>query len=72
MSNTERVYEQATAARDQTARALFRAELALHDAHQTHLDAWIGAANDRLHDAIARHEAANALVFRLHDHAPAA
>jgi hypothetical protein len=72
MSNTDRSYEQAIVERDQTARALFRAELALHDAHQTHVDAWINAANDRLHDAIARHEAANALVFRRHDHAPAA
>ncbi|PZS25795.1 MAG: hypothetical protein DLM61_19500 [Pseudonocardiales bacterium] len=31
---------------------LFRAEIALHDAHQTHVDSWIAAANDRLHEAL--------------------
>lgn len=31
---------------------LFRAEIALHDAHQTHVDCWIAAAGDRLHEAL--------------------
>lgn len=34
---------------------LHRAELALHDAHQTHVDAWIKAATNRLHDAVVRY-----------------
>ena len=72
MTNTDRNYEQAVAARDHAARALYLAELALHDAHQTHVDAWIGAANDRLHVAVARHSAADTLVYRLRHHAPAA
>jgi hypothetical protein len=33
------------------ARHLYEAELALHDAHQSRVDAWIAAAGDRLHDA---------------------
>ena len=37
---------------DVAARRLFQAELALHDAHTTHDDAWIAAAADRLHEAI--------------------
>jgi hypothetical protein len=36
----------------QAARRLFEAELALHDAHQSHVDQWIGAAADRLHEAV--------------------
>jgi hypothetical protein len=72
MTDTDRIYEQAIAARDDTAGALYRAELALHDAHQTHVDAWIDAANDQLHAAVARHEAADAVVTRLRGHAAAA
>jgi hypothetical protein len=37
---------------DVAARRLYRAELALHDAHATHDDAWIAAAADRLHEAL--------------------
>lgn len=37
---------------------LYAAECAFHDAHQTHVDAWIKAAADKLHDAIATHLAA--------------
>ena len=44
-------YEQAVAARNHAARALYQAELALHDAHQTRVDQWIAAAQDRLHVA---------------------
>jgi hypothetical protein len=31
---------------------LYNAEVALHDARGSHVDAWIMAAADRLHDAI--------------------
>jgi hypothetical protein len=41
--------EQAASA---TAVQLHRAELALHDARQTCVDAWISAAADRLHEAV--------------------
>jgi hypothetical protein len=37
------------------ARHLYDAERALHDAHQSHVDAWITAAADRLHDALVEH-----------------
>jgi hypothetical protein len=36
-------------------RCLYDAEVALHIAHQTHVDAWIAAAAERLHDAIVAH-----------------
>jgi hypothetical protein len=38
-----------------TACHLYDAECALHVAHQTHVDAWITAASDRLHEAVADH-----------------
>jgi hypothetical protein len=41
-----------------TACHLYDAECALHVAHQTHIDAWITAASDRLHQALAAHLAA--------------
>ena len=34
------------------ARHLYDAEGALHAAHQSHVDQWIAAANDRLHEAV--------------------
>lgn len=37
---------------------LYAAECAFHDAHQTHIDAWIKAAADKLHNAVAAHLAA--------------
>jgi hypothetical protein len=40
------------------ARELYEAELALHDAHQTRVDAWIAAAADHLHRAVVRYESA--------------
>jgi hypothetical protein len=40
------------------ARRMYEAEVALHIARQTGVDAWIGAAYDRLHEAIAAHTAA--------------
>ncbi|HEY3087890.1 MAG TPA: hypothetical protein VGJ59_07500 [Jatrophihabitantaceae bacterium] len=72
MTNTDRTHEQAVAARDHAARALYGAELALHDTHQTHVDACIGAANDRLHVAVDRYLAADALLSRLRGRALAA
>ncbi|HEX3336750.1 MAG TPA: hypothetical protein VHS54_09835 [Jatrophihabitans sp.] len=35
-----------------TERRLYDAETALHAAHQTHVDTWIAAAYDRLHEAV--------------------
>jgi hypothetical protein len=43
---------------DRAAHAMYDAELALHIAHQTHVDAWITAASDRLHQAILEHSRA--------------
>jgi hypothetical protein len=54
-------YEQVLEARNRAAHALYEAELALHDAHQTHVDQWIQAASDRLHTAVLRHLEADAL-----------
>ena len=44
---------------------LYRSELALHDAHQTHEDNWIAAAADRLHQAVLRHESASRMLAEL-------
>ena len=38
--------------------ALYDAECALQIAHQTHVDQWINAAADRLHEAVVEHRAA--------------
>jgi hypothetical protein len=46
------------------ARRLYDAEIALHIARQSGVDAWISAAYDRLHEAIAAHAAAVALTAR--------
>ena len=67
----DHTYEQAVAAKEQAAHALYRAEVALHDAHQTHVDQWVGAAHDRLHEAVARYSAAERLVASF-DHQPVA
>lgn len=37
---------------------MYEAEIALHDARQTQVDEWINAAANRLHEAIADHDAA--------------
>ena len=58
-SMADRTYEQAVAAMDLAAHALYNAEVALHDAHQTHVDQWIAAAQDHLHLAVAEHGAAS-------------
>jgi hypothetical protein len=52
LGNAERL-EEAT-------RRLYDAETALHAARQTHIDAWIAAAGDRLHDAVSAYLAARA------------
>ena len=41
-----------------TACHLYDAECAHHVAHQTHVDPWITAASDRLHEAVADYLAA--------------
>lgn len=41
---------------------LYRAELALHDARQTHVDAWIFAASEQLHTAVLSHARAEAAL----------
>lgn len=43
---------------DAAARRLYEAEVALHSAHQSHVDAWIAAASDKLHRAVVEHLAA--------------
>ena len=40
---------------ESAARHLYEAEVALHIAHQSHVDAWIIAAANRLHDAVVEH-----------------
>jgi hypothetical protein len=40
---------------DAACRNLYDAECALHTAHQSHVDSWIAAAGERLHEAIAEH-----------------
>jgi phytoene/squalene synthetase len=40
------------------ARRLYDAEIALHHAHQSHVDAWINAASAKLHGAVEAHMAA--------------
>lgn len=40
------------------ARRLYDAETALHAARQTGVDAWVGAAYDRLHTALLAYDAA--------------
>jgi hypothetical protein len=40
---------------DVAAARLYDAEVALHCAHQSKVDAWIAAANDRLHEAVEAH-----------------
>jgi len=42
------------------AQHLYEAECALHTAHQSHVDSWIAAASDRLHEAVVEHLAAQA------------
>lgn len=41
---------------------MYCAELALHAARQAHVDAWVAAAYDRLHDAVAEYLSTSAAV----------
>ncbi|MDQ1749690.1 MAG: hypothetical protein QOE71_746 [Pseudonocardiales bacterium] len=66
-SDRVRSYDQGRAARDQAAYALYEAELALHDAHQSHVDAWIQAASEHLHLAVVAHLTAEALMRQSSD-----
>ncbi len=43
-------------------RRLYDAEVALHHAHQSHVDEWISAAADRLHEAIVDYELAIGII----------
>lgn len=56
-------YEAALSDYEASCAQLFRSEQALHDAHQTGVEAWIRAAADRLHESLL-HEmrAADALT----------
>lgn len=65
-------YARLIAARDVAAQVLYRAELALHDAHGTGVAEWINAAQDRLHQAVVRYEAAAAEVAAQDSRAAAA
>jgi len=47
-----------TSTSDELARRLYDAETALHAARASHVDAWIAAAADRLHEALQAHLAA--------------
>jgi hypothetical protein len=47
------------------AQHLYDAECALHIAHQSHVDPWIAAAGERLHEALAEHVAATAAAVRV-------
>ena len=47
-----------------TATRLYDAEVALHIARQTGVDAWVAAAYDRLHLAVCQHQAALATAAR--------
>ena len=62
---TTQTYQRAIAARDRAAHTLFEAELAAHDARQTHVDSWIRVANDRLHVAVSGYEDALAALRKL-------
>jgi hypothetical protein len=47
-----------TSVMEDVARRLYDAEIALHHARQTDVDAWIAAAYDRLHQAVEAYVAA--------------
>jgi hypothetical protein len=63
--NADQTYQEAVAARNAAARKLYEAELAVHDAHQSHVDQWIRATHDRLHTAVVRYVAAQDAVSAL-------
>jgi hypothetical protein len=71
-ATTDQSYGQAVVARDDAARALYCAEIAVHDARQAHVDQWISAADERLHIAVARYLAADRRVSCLREQTLAA
>lgn len=46
---------------------LYDAECAVHIAHQSHVDAWIDAASNRLHEALDRYLSVLAAYERGHE-----
>jgi len=64
-NDADQTYQQAVSARDVAARKLYEAELAVHDAHQSHIDQWIRATHDRLHTAVVQYVAAQDAVSAL-------
>jgi len=65
VKDADQTYQQAVATRDLAARKLYEAELAVHDAHQSHIDQWISAAHEKLHTAVVRYLATQAAVSAL-------
>jgi ABC-type molybdenum transport system ATPase subunit/photorepair protein PhrA len=63
--NADQAYQHAIAEKESAARALYSAELAVHDAHQTHVDEWILAAHNHLHEAVVRYSTADKAVAAL-------
>jgi hypothetical protein len=55
-------HRRAVAEYDAASAELYRAELALHDAHQSGVDEWVRAAGDHLHAALVRHYRAEAAL----------
>jgi hypothetical protein len=55
---TSRTADQAQTQLANTARRLYDAEVALHIARKSRVDAWIRAAGDQLHEAVLAHSAA--------------
>lgn len=45
---------------DTAARHMYEAEIMLHCARQSHIDAWVTAAYERLHEAVHEHDLAMA------------
>jgi len=56
--STSTIADQAQTHLANTARRLYDAEVALHIARQSRVDAWIRAAGDQLHVAVLAHSAA--------------
>jgi hypothetical protein len=60
--NETSTYAQAVSEYEAARLALYRSELALHDAQGTGVDRWIAAAADHLHEAVERELKAAAVV----------
>jgi hypothetical protein len=56
--STSTIADQAQTHLANTARRLYDAEVALHIARQSNVDAWIRAAGDQLHEAVLAHSTA--------------